>query len=38
MKEIVVKRQDEKEYKFCEADFHDLNLNDIEDMYLEVVT
>ena len=37
MREIVVKRQDEKKYKFSEADFPDLNLNDIEDMYLEKV-
>ena len=37
MREIVVKRQDEKKYKFSEADFPDLYLNDIEDMYLEKV-
>jgi hypothetical protein len=37
MNEIVVKRQDEKKYKFSEADFLDLYLNDIEDMYLEKV-
>lgn len=37
MNEIVVKRQDEKKYKFSEADFPDLYLNDIEDMYLEKV-
>jgi hypothetical protein len=37
MKEIVVKRQDEQKYKFSEADFPNLNLNDIEDMYLEKV-
>ena len=33
----IVKRQDEKKYKFSEADFPDLYLNDIEDMYLEKV-
>ena len=32
MQTITVKRQDEKEYKFGEADFPDLHLNDIEDM------
>ena len=37
MREIIIKRQDEKKYKFLEADFPDLYLNDIEDMYLEKV-
>ena len=37
MNEIVVKRQDEMKYKFSEAYFPDLYLNDIEDMYLEKV-
>ena len=37
MKEIVVKRQDEQLYKFCEADFPHLYLDDVEDMYLEKV-
>ena len=32
--EIVVRRIDDKLYKFSEADYHRLNLNDIEDMYL----
>ncbi|GJX99047.1 hypothetical protein Tco_0356066 [Tanacetum coccineum] len=32
--EIVVKRIDEKEYKFAEADFQNLNQNDIEDLFL----
>ena len=35
MREIIVKRQDEQEYEFNEADFPYLNLNDIEDLYLE---
>ncbi|GKA19194.1 hypothetical protein Tco_0699109 [Tanacetum coccineum] len=34
LKEIVVKRADQKEYMFNEADFLGLHLNDIEDMYL----
>ncbi|GJW09972.1 hypothetical protein Tco_1575799 [Tanacetum coccineum] len=34
LKEIVVKREDKKEYIFVEADFPRLNQNDIEDMYL----
>ncbi|GJZ50226.1 hypothetical protein Tco_0604416, partial [Tanacetum coccineum] len=34
LEEIMVTRTDEKEYKFCEADFPNLNQNDIEDMYL----
>nr|GFB00543.1 hypothetical protein [Tanacetum cinerariifolium]GFB33857.1 hypothetical protein [Tanacetum cinerariifolium] len=34
LKEIMVTRTDEKEYKFCEADFPNLNQNDITDMIL----
>lgn len=34
LQKIIVKRLDEKEYEFSEADFHRLHLNDIEDMYL----
>ncbi|GJV77299.1 hypothetical protein Tco_1508883 [Tanacetum coccineum] len=34
LKEIVVKRADQKEYTFVEADFPRLNHNDIEDLYL----
>ncbi|GKD69541.1 hypothetical protein Tco_1323631 [Tanacetum coccineum] len=34
LEEIVVKRTDEKEYMFAEADFPYLNQNDIEDLYL----
>ncbi|GJU57568.1 hypothetical protein Tco_1235334 [Tanacetum coccineum] len=34
LKEIVVRRSDQKEYVFKEADFSKLYLNDIEDMYL----
>ncbi|GJW62027.1 hypothetical protein Tco_0111362 [Tanacetum coccineum] len=34
LEEIVVTQFDEKEYKFCEADFLFLNQNDIEDLYL----
>ncbi|GJY65695.1 hypothetical protein Tco_0467933, partial [Tanacetum coccineum] len=34
LKEIVVRRVDQKEYTFNEADFTRLHLNDIEDMYL----
>ncbi|GKA43457.1 hypothetical protein Tco_0736181 [Tanacetum coccineum] len=34
LKEIVVKRVDQKEYKFAETDFPRLNQNDIEDLYL----
>nr|GEX75621.1 hypothetical protein [Tanacetum cinerariifolium] len=34
LKEIVVRRADQKEYVFKEADFPKLHLNDIEDMYL----
>ncbi|GKC65105.1 hypothetical protein Tco_1097703 [Tanacetum coccineum] len=34
LEEIVVTRTDEKEYKFCEADFPYLNQNDIEDLYI----
>ncbi|GJU71013.1 hypothetical protein Tco_1262418 [Tanacetum coccineum] len=37
MKEIVVRRVDQKEYVFKEADFPKLILNDIEDMYLIIV-
>ena len=37
MRQIVVKRQDEQKYKFAEADFPRLELNDIEDMYPEKV-
>ena len=33
----MVKRQDEKDYAFCEADFERLSLNDIEDLYLAKV-
>ncbi|GJX96898.1 hypothetical protein Tco_0352696 [Tanacetum coccineum] len=32
LKEIVVRRADQKLYKFKEGDFQDLHLNDIEDM------
>ncbi|GJT10153.1 hypothetical protein Tco_0857195 [Tanacetum coccineum] len=34
LKEIVVRRADQKLYKFKECDFLDLHLNDIEDMLL----
>ncbi|GJX95488.1 hypothetical protein Tco_0351286 [Tanacetum coccineum] len=34
LKEIVVKRENQKEYMFKEADFPSLQLNDIEDMFL----
>ncbi|GJY84834.1 hypothetical protein Tco_0498860 [Tanacetum coccineum] len=34
LKEIVVRREDEKLYKFMEGDFPRLHLNDIEDMLL----
>nr|GEU34198.1 hypothetical protein [Tanacetum cinerariifolium] len=34
LKEIVVRRADQKEYVFKEADFPKLHLNDIENMYL----
>ncbi|GJV75179.1 hypothetical protein Tco_1506763 [Tanacetum coccineum] len=34
LKEIVVRRADQKMYKFKEGDFPDLHLNDIEDMLL----
>ncbi|GJS94315.1 hypothetical protein Tco_0801283 [Tanacetum coccineum] len=34
LKEIVVRRADQKEYVFKEADFPKLHLNDIEDMYI----
>ncbi|GJW19179.1 hypothetical protein Tco_0026615 [Tanacetum coccineum] len=34
LEEILVTRTDEKEYKFYEADFPNLNQNDIEDMYM----
>ncbi|GJV59559.1 retrovirus-related pol polyprotein from transposon TNT 1-94 [Tanacetum coccineum] len=34
LEEIMVTRTDEKEYKFCEADFLNLNQNDTEGMYL----
>ncbi|GKE38985.1 hypothetical protein Tco_1462390, partial [Tanacetum coccineum] len=34
LKEIVVKRENQKEYVFKEADFASLHLNDIEDMFL----
>ncbi|GJU89296.1 hypothetical protein Tco_1301719 [Tanacetum coccineum] len=34
LKEIVVRRADQKLYKFKEGDFSDLHLNDIEDMLL----
>ncbi|GJU66893.1 hypothetical protein Tco_1253152 [Tanacetum coccineum] len=37
LEEIVVKRSDQKLYKFKEGDFVDLNLNDIEDMLLLAV-
>ncbi|PWA47669.1 hypothetical protein CTI12_AA475510 [Artemisia annua] len=31
---IVVRRSDDKEYSFSEADYHRLNPNDIEDLYV----
>ncbi|GJW26343.1 hypothetical protein Tco_0040154 [Tanacetum coccineum] len=34
LKEIVVKRENQKEYMFKEADFPSLHLNDVEDMFL----
>nr|GEW18144.1 hypothetical protein [Tanacetum cinerariifolium] len=34
LKEIIVKREDLKEYSFREADFSRINLNDIEDLFL----
>ncbi|GKD14756.1 hypothetical protein Tco_1199163 [Tanacetum coccineum] len=34
LKEIVIRRADQKIYKFKEGDFPDLHLNDIEDMLL----
>ncbi|GJY66489.1 hypothetical protein Tco_0468727 [Tanacetum coccineum] len=34
LEEIVVTRTDDKEYKFAEADFPNLNQNDIEDLYI----
>ncbi|GJV22727.1 ribonuclease H-like domain-containing protein [Tanacetum coccineum] len=34
LKEIVVRRADQKEYRFNEANFSRLQLNDIEDMFL----
>ncbi|GJT63506.1 hypothetical protein Tco_1007039 [Tanacetum coccineum] len=34
LEEIMVTRTDEKEYKFCEADFLNLDQNDIKDMFL----
>ncbi|GJU47372.1 hypothetical protein Tco_1204638 [Tanacetum coccineum] len=34
LKEIVVRRADQKEYTFKEANFSRLHLNDIEDMFL----
>ncbi|GJX97032.1 hypothetical protein Tco_0352830, partial [Tanacetum coccineum] len=34
LEEIMVTRTDEKEYKFCEADFPNLNQNDTKGMYL----
>ncbi|GKB57005.1 hypothetical protein Tco_0913191 [Tanacetum coccineum] len=37
LEEIVVKRSDQKLYKFKEGDFVDLNLNEIEDMLLFAV-
>ncbi|GJZ96280.1 hypothetical protein Tco_0668614, partial [Tanacetum coccineum] len=37
LKEIVVRRADQKLYKFIEGDFPRLHLNDIEDMLLLVV-
>ncbi|GKB11881.1 hypothetical protein Tco_0845804, partial [Tanacetum coccineum] len=37
LKEIVVRRVDQKLYKFIEGDFPRLHLNDIEDMLLLVV-
>ncbi|GJU55437.1 hypothetical protein Tco_1229151 [Tanacetum coccineum] len=37
LKEIVVRRADQKLYKLMEGDFHWLHLNDIEDMLLLVV-
>nr|GFB23702.1 hypothetical protein [Tanacetum cinerariifolium] len=37
LKEIVVRRADQKLYKFMEGDFSRLHMNDIEDMLLLVV-
>ncbi|GJS99981.1 hypothetical protein Tco_0821151 [Tanacetum coccineum] len=37
LKEIVVRRANQKDYIFNEADFKRLYLNDIEDMYLLIV-
>ncbi|GJU10625.1 hypothetical protein Tco_1133021 [Tanacetum coccineum] len=37
LKEIVVRRENQKENIFNEADFKRLHLNDIEDMYLLIV-
>ncbi|GKC34392.1 hypothetical protein Tco_1046776 [Tanacetum coccineum] len=34
LKEIMVKRADQKEYMFTQADFPRLNQNDTEDLYL----
>ncbi|GKC32937.1 hypothetical protein Tco_1040231 [Tanacetum coccineum] len=34
LKEIIVRRADQKLYKFKESDFPDLHLNDIEDMLM----
>ncbi|GJV85784.1 hypothetical protein Tco_1525682 [Tanacetum coccineum] len=34
LEEIIVRRADQKLYKFKEGDFPDLHLNDIEDMLL----
>ncbi|GKA09784.1 hypothetical protein Tco_0689217 [Tanacetum coccineum] len=34
LKNIVVKRSDQKDYEFMESDFPRLNMNDLEDMYL----
>nr|GFA62020.1 hypothetical protein [Tanacetum cinerariifolium] len=34
LKEIIVNREDLKEYSFREADFSRINLNDIEDLFL----
>ncbi|GKG50832.1 hypothetical protein Tco_0538956, partial [Tanacetum coccineum] len=34
LKEIMVRRADQKLYKFMEGDFPNLHLNDIEDMML----
>ncbi|GJU86023.1 hypothetical protein Tco_1293569 [Tanacetum coccineum] len=34
LKNIVVKRSDQKDYKLMESDFPRLNMNDLEDMYL----